>query len=220
MSDQPWRLWVPFWEKDFLLLRSVEDMKYSDPRLLVSKPKWLKQANPDIQRHEGFRAYAYPDPLSKLGKKYKDPKYRWGFEPGDMLLAKYGESERDGRPWTVGYGFTKGVTPSTQMPKPIADARLEDIIIEHANGLDTLAPGWENIPAFAVSVLVDLIYNLGLERFSKFKPTIDLIMKGRYSEAAQHLRKTPWFLQTGARAEEMVTRLEKQAIEPAHLYKV
>lgn len=194
-------------------------MKYSDPRLLAKKPDWLKQANQDLQRHEGFRKYAYPDPRSRLAKV----KVRWGFEPGDVLLARLGLNERDGRPWTIGYGFTRGTKPSSVMEKAYADQLLDDEIIAHVKDLHTIAPGWDKLPLFASSVLVNLAFNMGLEKLSKFAPTISLILSGRYAEAAGRLRKTPWFSQVGSkpgqRGHELVTRLERQRIEPVHLYK-
>lgn len=195
-------------------------MKYSDPRLLAKKPDWLKQLHVDLQRHEGFRKYAYPDPLSKLGKKYRGSKWRWGFEPGDVLLAKYGENERDGRPWTNGYGFTRGVIPSSRIEKTFADQKLEDEIIHHVKDLHKLAPNWEKLPLFASTLLANLMFNMGYERLSKFKPTIDTILRGDYAGAARRLRNTLWFKQTGLRAEELVERLEKQRIHPNHLYRL
>jgi GH24 family phage-related lysozyme (muramidase) len=219
MWNRPYLFGMPYRDVDFIQLGRIEDMKYSDPRLLVRKPDWIKQTLQDLMRHEGFRQYAYPDPLSKLGKKYKERKYNWGFEPGDILLARYGEKEVDGRPWTDGYGFTKGVNPSSRISKEAADNELERQLLEHVAGLYKLAPGWDKLPMFAASVLANMAYNLGLERFSKFKPTIDLILAGKYEEAAGRLRKTPWFLQVGLRAVELVNRLERQMIDPAHIYK-
>lgn len=213
------KLFKYYRDVDFLLLRSVEDMRYSDPRLLTSKPAWLKQTSQDLQRHEGFRQYAYPDPLSELARKYPASKYRWGFEPGDIILARIGGNAKDGVPWTDGYGFTKGVTPASRISKEAADNELERQLIEHVRDLHKIAPGWEDLPLFASSVLANMAFNLGLERFAKFKPTIDLILNGKYAQAAARLRKTPWFLQVGHRGVELVTRLEKQQIEPVHLYK-
>lgn len=218
MWNRPIRFWTPLRDKDLLLLRSADDMKYSDPRLLSQKPLWLKQTHSDLERHEGFRKYAYPDPRSKLAKV----KARWGFEPGDVILARLGLNERDGRPWTNGFGFTRGVTPASVIEKVAADRKLESEIIDHVKDLHKIAPGWEKLPLFASTVLTNMIFNMGLEKYSKFAPTINLIMSGRYAEAAARLRKTPWFSQVGSkpgqRGHELVTRLEKQRIEPVHLY--
>jgi lysozyme len=178
-------------------------------------PKWHTQTVADLDRHEGFREFAYPDPLSLLGKKYQNPKYQWGFVPGDVLLAKYGEKEADGRPWTVGYGFTKGVTPASRINKTLAKEQLGKILLEHTQLLDRNIPSWASMPLTIQTVLANLSFNLG-SRLLQFKATLALFEKGNYKGAAAHLRATPWFKQVGRRAEELCTRLETGVIEPEH----
>ena len=177
------------------------------------EPDWLTQTAADLQRHEGFREYAYPDPLSKLGRKYVGRKYQWGFVPGDILLAKYGESERDGRPWTVGYGFTKGVKPSTRINKQLADNMLKGLILDHVKLLDRIIPNWRTLPVIPQTVLANLSFNLGT-RLVPFKPTLELFASGDFKGAAARLRKTAWFKQVGRRAEELCARLETGTIDP------
>lgn len=176
---------------------------------------WLKQTAADLQRHEGFREFAYPDPLSKLGRKYAGRKYQWGFVPGDVLLAKYGENERDGRPWTVGYGFTKGVKPQTRMSKEFADQKLVGEVIAHAKLLDRIIPKWKTLPVFAQTVLANMAFNLGT-RLIPFGPTLATFARGDFKAAAARLRRTLWFKQVGNRSEELVKRLETGRIEPEH----
>lgn len=210
------RNWIPLRDVDFILMRSIDDVKYLNTDFEVEED-WKIQTLSDLERHEGFRGFAYPDPLSKLGKKYRDRKYNWGFEPGDILLARYKEHEADGMPWTLGFGETRNVRPFSRISKKDAEDQLEISLIAHVVSLETIAPGWKKLPLFASTVLANMIYNMGLVRLSKFAPTISLIMEGRYEEAGARLRKTPWFIQTGSRAEELVSRLEKRRIEPAHL---
>lgn len=182
---------------------------------ITAPSKWLIQSRADIARHEGFREFAYPDPLSKLGKKYQGRKWGWGFERGDVLLVKYGEKEEDGRPWTVGYGFTKGVKPSTTMRKPFADQKLSGVVADHAKLLDRLVPNWKALPLYAQTVLVNLAYNLGT-RLIPFGPTMALFEAWDFKGAAARLRRTAWFKQVGDRSEELVRRLETGVIESKH----
>ena len=51
----------------------------TDLRNIIARPYWFKQVCSDLERHEGFRQFAYPDPLSFIGKNYSNPKYKWGF---------------------------------------------------------------------------------------------------------------------------------------------
>ena len=176
---------------------------------------WLKQTVSDLSRHEGFREFAYPDPLSVLGRKYRDRKYQWGFVPGDILLARYGEREEDGRPWTYGFGFTKGVKPSSRINKEFAMQRLAAEAVEHSKLLDRIIPSWTKMPLFAKTVLANMAFNLDT-RLVPFKPTLALFEAGDFAGAGARLRKSAWFKQVGARAEELVKRLETGSIEPQH----
>lgn len=178
--------------------------------------KLLDQLVSDLARHEGFRQYAYPDPRSALGRKYAARKYNWGFKPGNQLLVLYGENERDGRPWTYGFGFTRRVTPTSAISKQAAIPLLSVEVLRHIKELNRLVPTWESMPLHVQTVLGNLIYNLGYERLSKFAPTLALFTEGDYVNAAARLRRTAWFKQVGIRAVELVERLEKGAIAPQH----
>lgn len=175
---------------------------------------WLKQGVADVGRHEGFRQYAYPDPLSVLSKKY--PRAKWGFRPAREILKELGEKEVRGQPWTVGFGQTHGVTPDSTRTRAEAETELELSVKSHVRDLHKLYSGWETAPDFVSSVLVDMIYNMGYDRFKQFQPTIDRMKAGKYEEAAARLRRTPWFKQVGDRAKENVERLERQRIAPEH----
>lgn len=188
-------------------------MRYSDVNLLSAKPKWLIQTCNDLALDEGFREFAYPDPLSKLGQKYKARKWNWGFAPADMLLAKYGERMEDGRPWTIGYGETKGVTPSSRTNKQIEDRRLEQRVLDHLYIVEKLIPNWQQLPHAVITVVVNMAYNMG-ERLYKFEPTFALIRDGHFQEAAARLRKSLWYKQVKGRAERLCRRLETGQIEP------
>ena len=182
---------------------------------IKKSPNWQTQTVADLQRHEGFREFAYPDPLSVLGRKYQDRKYKWGFVPGDVLLAKYGESEKDGRPWTCGFGFTKGIKPSTRINKQQAVNMLTAVLNDHVKLLDRLIPSWRTMPLVPQTVLANLAFNLGT-RLVPFGPTLSLFEKGDYAGAAARLRRTAWFKQVGHRAEELCKRLETGVIESQH----
>lgn len=187
---------------------------------MTTQPKWLAQLISDLDRHEGFRQYAYPDPLSKLGKSYPASKYKWGFRPATQILKELGESEVKGRPWTVGHGFTHRVSPDTSITKQTSLIRLRQEALSHAEGLDSLIPDWRTkLPTVVQTVVANMIYNMGTERLSKFDTTLALINSGKYAEAGANLRKSLWFKQVGNRAEELVRRLETGKVDPVHLVK-
>lgn len=181
---------------------------------IKAKPRWLVQAHADLQRHEGFREFAYPDPLSPMGRmNYKEA----GFISGRELMQKYGWKEADGAPWTVGYGFTQGVTPDSIITKELADQKLYTVIYEHLSVLDNLIPSWIVLPMFAQTVLISLAFNLGYNRLRLFAPTLEKFKEEKWQEAARRLENTAWYKQTGTRARELVCRLKREQIQPKYL---
>lgn len=188
--------------------------KASD-QLLFVRPAWFNQAMADMKRHEGFYEYAYPDPRSVLANKYPIRKF-WGKRSGRAVLQEVGGNESDGLPWTFGYGFTKGVTPDSYIPKIQADRRLEQEVMEHAVQLDPIFPDWHKYPVVVQTVLVNLVFNLGATKLRTFTTTIALIKAGRYQEAGENLKKSLWFKQVGSRGREITQRLITMKIEPEH----
>lgn len=181
---------------------------------LICRPQWLEQTHADLKRHEGFRPYAYPDPLSPLGKKHGS---KFGYKPARNVLASIGANEKEGAPWTVGYGFTgKDVTPDTQMSEEDASERLYDVIVDHVKGLDKLVPDWLQAPLFVQSVLTNLIFNMGAGGLGEFKNTLKMINSGNYVGASANLVKSLWYKQVGSRAVELVTRLATGDISDKH----
>ena len=168
------------------------------------RPRWLEQAHADLRRHEGFRPFAYPDPLSVLGKKYGK---EFGYKPANEVLSRLGTNANDGAPWTVGYGFTKNVTPNTRIGREEADEMLYDEIIRHAHELDDLVPDWAQAPLYVQSTLVNLVFNMGKGGLSKFKNTLALFNAGKWAEAGKALTNSLWYRQVGNRAVELTNRM-------------
>jgi GH24 family phage-related lysozyme (muramidase) len=187
----------------------------SDPKLLMAVPDWKKQSAADLWRHEGYRRYAYPDPLSWLAKKYPAARYKWGFRPALDILREIGMLDKvsQGEPWTVGVGFTNGVTYMHEMAEVVARRRLEVEIDEHVEILDKLVKGWRKMPTYVQTVLVNLAFNLGYNRLKQFRPTLDAFERGEYSYAGDRLTRTLWYKQVGSRARELVERLKTGKIQ-------
>lgn len=185
----------------------------------IAKPAWRIQTLFDLARHEGFRPWPYPDPLSRIGRLYGSAKYRWGFKPPRLILAELGLDAKDGKPWTNGFGETYNITPDTpEVSREYSMKHLENRLMEHVVGLDKLVPGWRSkYPVVVQTVLANLIYNLGQERLGKFVNTLNLIRTGQYKEAADNLVKSAWHKQVGERALELEQRLRTGRIEPKHL---
>jgi GH24 family phage-related lysozyme (muramidase) len=173
-------------------------------------PEWMKQVLADLERHEGYREYAYPDPLSELERMYPARKYKWGTRPASVIMAELGipvDKVHKGNPWTIGIGFTHGVKYTHRTTRAESYERLKKEVYEHNKGLDKLVPTWKTMPVHVQTVLINLIFNLGTTRLSKFAPTLALFSKGDYAGAARRLENTAWYRQVGGRAVELVERL-------------
>lgn len=185
---------------------------------LYAKPEWYNQVAADLERrHEGFRQYAYPDVLTPLFKKNRNQ--RWGFRPAVDILTELGipASEwKTGAPWTVGIGFTNGVTPLHSMELNVARRRLQTEIMEHAVYLDKLIPNWKTFPVVVQGVLVNLVFNMGPNTFADFTTTLKMFKERRFVDAGMQLRKSKWYKQVGARGIELTNRLISGKINPLH----
>ena len=177
------------------------------------EPLWYAQLRADIGRHEGFRPFAYPDPLSVIGRAHGR---KFGYRPARQVLKELGLDEKQGAPWTIGHGFTKGVTIDSFITLDESFERLDVEIKEHLKVLDRLIPTWTGMPLYVKTVLGNIAFNLGYNRLAQFAPTLEEFKKGNYKEAARRLRNTLWYKQVGARSQELVLRLETGKIEDKH----
>jgi lysozyme len=166
----------------------------------------------DARKHEGYREYAYPDPLSELAKKYKH--LDWGFKPGRELLNLTGEQESKGYPWTVGYGYTHGVTPDHRFSKEMAEHKLKEVILLSVRDAKYLVANFEDQPDAIKTVLVSMAYNMGRKRLGAFKNTLRFCKEKNYPAMADGMEKSLWYKQVGARARELVKRVRTLKIEP------
>jgi len=125
-----------------------------------------------IKKSEGFREFAYPDPASNLARavRARKLKVRWGFQPARDLIAALPQDLQnlDGRPWTCGYGETKGVTPDTRWSEAEASSRLSRRYVEFETAVRracTIPPGPNQLAA-----MTSLAYNIGLGWEGAVKP--------------------------------------------------
>ena len=70
-----------------------------------------------LRRSEGLRL-CLPRPRQRPGQSHAQHELaRWGYLPASQVLATLPANLRglDGAPWTVGYGQTRGITPTAKM---------------------------------------------------------------------------------------------------------
>jgi len=186
----------------------------------MSKPFSLnvrRQTAADLVRHEAVREFAYPDPLSLLARKYR--RLPWGFKPARELLAQIPEKEEHGRPWTVGVGFTQGVTPDSRMTREQSLRKLDEKVGKYAGDLQRLIPDITEHPFVIQTVFLNLIFNMGFGRLAKFKNTLAFLRQRNYRAVADNLEKSLWYRQVGTRAVELVERVRTLSIKQEHVFR-
>lgn len=184
-----------------------------DPTI-TTKQKLLKQVTKDLDRHEGYREFAYPDVIKPLHKRY--PNERWGFVPASDILKKLGVSEetatKDGAPWTVGFGFTKGVNLHSRMPRLQAERKLEEHILEMDANLTKTLTFYKDTTFVTQTVLINMAFNMGLAGLLGFNNTLQFMKEKKWSNAAANMRASKWYRQVTNRASELARRIETQEI--------
>ena len=181
----------------------------NDPYLHSADQKLVLQVKQDLDRHEGFREFAYPDPLSKLAKS--QPSKHWGYKPAKQI-AKPGTNFADGAPWTVGYGDTHGVTHESTTDRHKAGRRLEQHILESDNRLRRALPWYAEASFVTKTILINMEYNMGLTSLLGFRNTLRFIKEKNYTQAARNMEASLWYRQVKGRAAELVKRMETQEI--------
>ena len=176
----------------------------------------VRQCSSDLNRHEGFREFAYPDPLSKLFKQH--PRMNWGYRPALEILAELRisleDAKRLGAPWTVGFGFTANVNPATRTDRTTAARLLEQKVLDMDLVLSRKLPWYADASFVTKTVLINMAFNMGVQGLLGFKNTLRYISEKNYNQAAANMRKSLWAQQVGRRALELSDRMATQVIPP------
>ena len=72
-----------------------------------------------------------------------------------------------------------------------------DIVVDE---LDKVMPWWKDLDEVRQRVLCDLVFNLGMPRFSGFKKSISYMKQQMWDQAADELLDSKWARQVGRRA--------------------
>jgi len=84
-----------------------------------------------------------------------------------------------------------------------------DLKIAEQDAIWVVGPLFYTLSAARKAVLIDMSLNLGRDRLSGFKNTLQAIRDGNYGQAAIGMRASKWAHQVGARAEVLAAMMEK-----------
>lgn len=88
---------------------------------------------------------------------------------------------------------------------------LEHDIDRAANQLDAALPWFVGLDAVRQSVLIDMVFNMGLGGMLSFHNTLTFIQQGNWAQAAAGMRDSLWARQVGRRALNLAAAMETGA---------
>ena len=117
---------------------------------------------------------------------------------------------------TFGIGhLVKDDDPAKGQPvgTPVSQVRVDEVwehdYAEHVEECGKLYPDLESYPDEVQRVLVNMTFNMGMTRLSKFKNFKAAIERNDWKQAAVEGRDSRWYNQVTNRAERLMTMLEE-----------
>ena len=107
------------------------------------------------------------------------------------------------------YNDSEGI-PTIGVGRNLRDRGLSDDEIDYllSNDIDIVVdeldkgmPWWKDLDEVRQRVLCDLVFNLGMPRFSGFKKSISYMKQQMWDQAADELLDSKWARQVGRRAQ-------------------
>jgi lysozyme len=101
---------------------------------------------------------------------------------------------------TIGYGRNlddKGINENE------ADILLDNDMNDALNEAQQVIHNFEDLSVLRQVVIVNMIFNLGVNKYKAFKNTIEAINSNDFRKAANEMRDSNWYRQVGKRAEEL-----------------
>jgi GH24 family phage-related lysozyme (muramidase) len=170
-------------------LQNKQNLTEQKPKELSNKGFNISQSLYDmIERHEGKRNTVYRDTggIPHIGIGFN-------LSRGDApsLLSNLGLEIKD---------VLNG--------KKITEEQIYKLFHQDVNtainGAIAFLPSFNNQPQIVQNILVDMIFNMGLNKMNKFKNFRDALEKRDYQKAANEMVNSGWYNQVGIRAKELV----------------
>ena len=144
-----------------------------------------------IKEHEGFRGAPYDDSVG-----VKTVGYGRNLEANPITKAEWK---------AIGGKRDLSKKPLTEQE---ADVLFQNDLKRAKKDAASIA-GYSKLSATRRGVLVDMAFNLGKSRLSKFTKFLKALKDGDYTAAAAEMRDSKWAKQVGARADRLIEMMEK-----------
>jgi GH24 family phage-related lysozyme (muramidase) len=183
---------VQFYKKIKAILEAIADIPPPPPAIIQQSQDsklTFDEILDFIKKHEGVRNITYKDTLGI-------PTVGIGFN----LLRPDAKSILN----QVGLDYNKVLNKQQEL----SDEQVKDIFkitlsIAYKDAKKWI-PAFDALPKNIKLAVLDLSFNLGYPRLSKFVKTREHITRGDYNSAAMELQKSKWATQVGQRAQSLI----------------
>ena len=111
--------------------------------------------------------------------------------------------------WTIGIGRLIDKKLNGGLTEEEARYLLQNDLDRCANDLDAKLPWWSGLSENRRYVLLNMCFNLGINKLLGFKNTLKMIQDGNYDGAAKGMLNSLWAKQVGNRAVELANQMRK-----------
>ena len=141
-----------------------------------------------IKKHEGFRGQPYFDSVGKLTVGYGRNITDIGFSDEEIKL--------------LNLDFGRSLTVDPLLEEEAEFLLKNDIKIAEAESIKLIS-NFNNLNEARQAVIVNMMFNLGFCRLSKFKKTLSYIYKEEFEKASVEMLDSKWSKQVKSRAIEL-----------------
>ena len=110
---------------------------------------------------------------------------------------------------TVGYGHA--LLEGSRVPAVVADILFEQDYNDASKDYTLLALRWgfNDIDTVRRGIIINMLFNMGMSRVSKFQKMLTALQMGEYDKAADEMLDSRWATQVGKRADELADLMRK-----------
>ena len=157
-----------------------------------------------LRMEEGYRDMPYRDSLNNLTIGY-------GWNIGSRNLSREEHIRLfPGKPYPLSVKQMADIWRVTPLKQADAEYLLEtSVLIAEGDARELFEEHWTNIPSQKKVPILDMLFNLGLPKFKKFKRCIAAIKKNDFKEAGKQVRNSLAYVQAKSRYERIAKELEK-----------
>ncbi len=188
---------------------AIKGLEYFADETQAGEVKVEKEENKELKemiiRHEGKREWVYDD---ATGNRLKEG----DVAKGNRTIGVGFNLDRDGAQEIIASsGLDYNALYNGE--ECLSDSKINDLLEEDINSAARNAKNYigetyfESLPSKAKNILINMSFNLGPTRLGKFKRLRTALQKRTYNAAADEMKNSRWYTQTGNRARELTNAM-------------